>query len=201
MLSKLIMKCFKIIAITLMLNLDFTTTMSLSDADIERRICAAQKIQLNLDEATGPRISRFVTDYASSIGSPKEFFLLPVQSIAAYFMGPKTTVKVHEGWSEPVIVWAVVMAHKGQKKSPALGCFHRELCKMEEDLISSENESEEKQPQIFVEHFSFEELHYTMKKNNNCRIIGLYYMTSSAYYTSNLIDTSLDRLTEKRYSP
>ena len=79
-------------------------------------------------------------------------------------------MKVHKGWSEPVIVWEVVMAHKGKKKSPALGCFHRELCKIEEDLISSENESEEKQPHIFVKHFSFEELHYTMKKNN-CRII------------------------------
>ena len=35
------------------------------------------------------------------------------------------------------------------------------------------NESSEFQPQIFVEHFSFEELHYTMKWNNN-RILGLY---------------------------
>ena len=47
-------------------------------------------------------------------------------------------------------------------------------------MISTENESEEKQPQIFVEHFSFEELHYTMKKNNG-RIIGLYDELSLLY--------------------
>ena len=71
-----------------------------------------------------------VTDYASSIGCPKQFFLVPLQSNAAHFMGPRACVKVHEGWSEPVILWGVV-THKGQKKSPALGCFHRELTKIE----------------------------------------------------------------------
>ena len=43
---------------------------------------------------------------------------------------------------------------------------------MEEDLAAGEDASDEEHPQIFVEHFLFEELHYTMK-NNNC-IIGLY---------------------------
>ena len=47
-----------------------------------------------------------------------------------------------------------------------------ELSKMEEDLAAGEDASDEEHPQIFVEHFLFEELHYTMK-NNNC-IIGLY---------------------------
>ena len=56
------------------------------------------------------------------------------------------------------------MAHKGQKKSPALGCFNKELTEMEETLTSIEGEHP---PQIFVEHFSFEELHYTMKHNDN----------------------------------
>lgn len=59
-------------------------------------------------------------------------------------------------------------------------------------MISTQNTSEENQPQIFVEHFSFEELHYTMKKNN-CGIIGLYDELS----LSNLIGISLVRLTEK----
>ena len=62
------------------------------------------------------------------------------------------------------------------KKSPALGCFHRELTKLEEQL---KNNTSEIQPQIFVEHFSFEELHYTMKRNN--RILGLYDELSLLY--------------------
>ena len=63
------------------------------------------------------------------------------------------------------------------KKSPALGSFHRELTKIEE----LKNNTSEIQPQIlFVEHFSFEELHYTMKRNNN-RILGLYDELSLLY--------------------
>ena len=42
------------------------------------------------------------------------------------------------------------------------------------------DESSEIQPQIFVEHFSFEELHYTMKRNDN-RILGLYDELSLLY--------------------
>ena len=91
-------------------------------------------------------------------------------------MGPKAYVKVHEGWSEPIILWGVVVAHKGQKKSPTLGCFHRELTKIEE----LKNNTSEIQPQIFVEHFSSEELHYTMKRNNN-RILGLHDELSLLY--------------------
>lgn len=110
------------------------------------------KIQLDLEEATTPPPhvptgNQLCFIYRMSKG------VLPLQSITAHFMGPKTTVKVHEGWSEPVIVCGVVMAHKGQQKSPALGYFHRKLSKMEQNLVA-ENESDEKQPQTFVEHFA-----------------------------------------------
>ena len=90
-------------------------TSSLSDQDIERKIANAQSHCLDLERSTTPRIARFVSDYAASIGCPKEFFLVPLQPITAHFMGPKTSVSVHEGWNEPVILWGVVVAHKGQK--------------------------------------------------------------------------------------
>ena len=41
------------------------------------------------------------------------------------------------------------------------------------------NNTSEIQPQIFVEHFSFKELHYTMKRNY--RILGLYDELSLLY--------------------
>ena len=153
------------------------SSSSLSDHEVERRITEAQNICFDLEKTTTPAIAKYVTDYATSIGCPKQFFLVPLQSIAAHFMGPKASVKVHEGWSEPIILCGVVVAHKGQKKSPALGCFHRELTKIEEELKSDTSEI---QPRIFVEHFSFEELHYTMKRNNN-RILGLYDELSLLY--------------------
>ena len=41
-------------------------------------------------------------------------------------------------------------------------------------------DSENPEPQIFIEHFSMEELHYTLKRNNG-RIIGLYDDISLLY--------------------
>ena len=70
------------------------------------------------------------------------------------------------------------MAHKGQNKSPALACFNHELTKLEDALPKGANC--EDPPQIYVEHFSFEELHYTMKRNNG-RIIRLYDELSLFY--------------------
>ena len=69
--------------------------------------------------------------------------------------GGRASIKIHDSWKEPIILWSVVMAHKGQKKSPALGCFNKQLTDMDETLTSSDSEHP---PQIFVEHFSFEEL-------------------------------------------
>ena len=51
--------------------------------------------------------------------------------------------------------------------------FTRKLSKMEE---TESNGDAEEPSQIFVEHFSMEELHYTMKRNGN-RVVGLYELS------------------------
>ena len=147
---------------------------------VDRCIVAAQEIQLDFSTATTDRVRKLVSDYAASIGCPKEFFLLPLQSLAANFIGPEVCVQVHTSWEEPIILWSVVMAHKGQKKSPALQCFNKALSTLEENQNADISSDSEHPPQIFVEHFSFEELHYTMKRNNN-RIVGLYDELSLLY--------------------
>ena len=89
-------------------------------------------------------------------------------------MGPTAYVEVHKGWREPVIVWTVLMAHKGLKKSPVLGKFISALSKLEQDIDESDdNEVEDISQQHFVEHFSMEELHYTMKRSGG-RILAVF---------------------------
>ena len=44
--------------------------------EIDKRIAAAQEIQLDFSIATTDRIRKLVGDYAASIGCPKEFFYL-----------------------------------------------------------------------------------------------------------------------------
>lgn len=115
-----------------------------------------------------------MTKYAAFIGCPEEFFLLPLQSIAAHFT---TSVQVNSDWVELIILWSVVVAHRGQKKSPALSMFTKELSKMEK---KENNEDAEEPSQNFVEHFSMEELHYTLKRNGN-RVVGSYDELSLLY--------------------
>ena len=80
------------------------SSSSLSDDEVERRIAEAQNVPLDLEKYTTPLIAKYVGDHSSSIGYPKQFFLIPLHYIAAHFMGPKAYVKVHEGWSEPIIL-------------------------------------------------------------------------------------------------
>ena len=83
-----------------------------SDDEVERIIADAQNVPLDLEKCTTPLIAKYVGDHSSSFGCLKQFFLIPLQSIAAHFMGPKAYVKVHEGWSEPFILWGII-AHEG----------------------------------------------------------------------------------------
>ena len=80
---------------------------SISQDEIQVRTTALQDIVLNVHAATSDRVRTLVTNYASSIGCPKEFFLLPLQSTCAHFMGPSTKVEIHQGWTEPVILCSV----------------------------------------------------------------------------------------------
>ena len=69
------------------------SSSSLSDDEVERRIADAQNVPLDLEKCTTPLIAKYVGDHSSSIGCPKQFFLIPLQSIAAHFMGPKLMLK------------------------------------------------------------------------------------------------------------
>ena len=57
---------------------------SISQDEIQVRTTALQDIVLNVHAATSDRVRTLVTNYASSIGCPKEFFLLPLQSRCAH---------------------------------------------------------------------------------------------------------------------
>ena len=75
------------------------SSSSHSDHEVERRIADAQNVPLDLEKCTTPLIAKYIRNYSSAIGYPKQIFLVPLQSIAAHFMGPKAYVKVYEGWS------------------------------------------------------------------------------------------------------
>ena len=95
-------------------------------------------------------------------------------------MGP-AFVYINSEWREPVLLWSVVAADKGQKKSPALNRFSPAIEKMGEELRKEALERSRSKnipaeqaivPQITAEHFSFE-FHFALKRNAE-NLVRLY---------------------------
>ena len=96
------------------------SSSSLSDDEVERRIADDQNVPLDLEKCTTPLIAKYVSDHSSSIGCPKQFFLIPLQSIAAHFMGPKAYVKVGVSLSS---YGELLLLTKAKKNRPLLDAF------------------------------------------------------------------------------
>ena len=60
------------------------------------------------------KIKDVVNANANAIGSPKDFIFFPLLSVSAHFMGPHIRVTINDEWKEPLMLWSVVLADKGQ---------------------------------------------------------------------------------------
>ena len=61
-----------------------------------------------------------VNAHANAIGVPHEFILWPLLTATASFMGMNALVRINAEWSELSIIWFVIAAKKGEKKTAAL---------------------------------------------------------------------------------
>ena len=82
-------------------------------------------------------------------------------------MGINAHVQINKEWLEPAIIWFVIAAKKGEKKTVALHRIKKPIIDIEEMLKEHwhESESDNKSstpPQLIIDHFSFEELHTVM---------------------------------------
>ena len=87
-------------------------------------------------------------------------------------MGINAHVKVNPIWYEPAILWFIIAANKGQKKTAALRLLKKSLLDIEQKevkIIWLANQESAKgcgtPPQLIIDNFSFEELHHVMKSN------------------------------------
>lgn len=95
-------------------------------------------------------------------------------------MGPKAVIKVHEEWKEPAILWSIIAACKGERKSPALkrikdAVFDIQNKKQKTWAVQNENKQDtptrankhvSSPPQLLIDVFSMEELHNVLQRNN-----------------------------------
>ncbi|XP_005094363.1 uncharacterized protein LOC101853843 [Aplysia californica] len=70
--------------------------------------------------ACGERVAGFLEDLARAIGCPVEYVLVPLLPCIGGLLGTNTTIRVHRGWSEPPILWSVVSASAGTRRSAVI---------------------------------------------------------------------------------
>lgn len=106
----------------------FNTGMALSKLtppDIEkvnnrlRQAQAARSFTLST-ELFSKDLVKLVNAHANAIGVPSEFILWPLLTAAASFMGTNASIRINQEWYEPSIIWFVIAARKGEKKTAAL---------------------------------------------------------------------------------
>ncbi|KAL3866452.1 hypothetical protein ACJMK2_043748 [Sinanodonta woodiana] len=81
----------------------------------------AQLMKLpDLGLVCGASIQKLVTNHARAIGCPDEYIILPLLSVTSGLMGSKSKIKVNQVWQEPPVLWTMVGAGPGTRKTAAL---------------------------------------------------------------------------------
>ncbi len=88
--------------------------------ELKEKIANAQKINLHWESACSPALLRTIRVHAEAIGAPKEYILFPLLTATASFMGVNASMQINPEWQEPAILWNIVVARKGEKKTAAL---------------------------------------------------------------------------------
>ena len=90
-------------------------------------------------------------------------------------MGVNAHIKINQIWKEPAILWFIIAANKGQKKTAALRLLKKPLQEIKEKeaekwVEKHGTEQSSAPPQLCIDNFSFEELH--VMRRNGSQILG-----------------------------
>lgn len=104
--------------------------------DFVERFNKAQEIHFNVEKATDTPTYNFISTHASSIGCSELLMFSPLLAAVANCMGTKTTVEISSEWQEQIILWFIVAARSGEKKSLVFNRVKDAVRVAEEDLRS-----------------------------------------------------------------
>ncbi|MFQ5745120.1 MAG: DUF3987 domain-containing protein [Acidobacteriota bacterium] len=85
-------------------------------------------------------VNCYVQEVATAIGCDESFAALPVLASLAGCIGNRRRVRLKRSWTEPAIIWAVVVARSGRLKSPAIAEVTRHLHQREAQEIETERQ-------------------------------------------------------------
>lgn len=78
-----------------------------------------QKAQSRCYNSLSASLLQLVNAHADAIGVPLDFIIWPLLTATASFMGTNAFVQINNEWLEPAIIWFVIAARKGEKKTAA----------------------------------------------------------------------------------
>ena len=95
---------------------------------------------------------------------PVEFIFYPLLMAVASCTGVNSRIRINKTWTEPSILWFIVAAKKGGKKTAALRVLRKPLEQLQQKMVNNwEADISDKKPktplQLLIDNFSFEELH------------------------------------------
>ncbi|XP_055869399.1 uncharacterized protein LOC129923247 [Biomphalaria glabrata] len=70
--------------------------------------------------ACGNIVGDYLEDLARGIGCPVEYVLVPLLPCIGGLLGTKTSIRVHKAWTEPPVVWSMVGAGGGTRRSAVI---------------------------------------------------------------------------------
>ena len=115
-------------------------------ASLWKRFRTAQSQALDFAKCTTTPTRAMLQSYAGAVGCPLEYVFLPLLTTCASFMGANTSIKINDTWFEPSVLWTLVVARKGEKKSAAIKPLlnavediQAEECKQWEEMSEQEN--------------------------------------------------------------
>ena len=129
-----------------------------------RKLVKAQSACLQFDNIFSEPLVGVGVALSDAIGCPIEFVVFPLLTIIAGCMGVSAHIAINTMWKEPAILWFIIAANKGQKKTAALRLLKKPLQEIEEKEAGTwftchGNEQNDSPPQISIDNFSFEECH------------------------------------------
>ncbi|XP_059148660.1 uncharacterized protein LOC131935932 isoform X2 [Physella acuta] len=95
--------------------------------------------RLTFGETTG----EFLEELARGIGCPVEFVLVPLLSCVGSLLGTNTSIRVHKSWSEPPVIWTVVGANAGSRRSAVVRQLLSPILTLQAEVQTSDNRSGE----------------------------------------------------------
>ena len=104
-----------------------------------RRLQEANQHRLSLQQHLSPTLHRLVNCHADAIGAPVEFIFYPLLTAVASCMGVNSRIRINQTWTEPSILWFIVAAKKGEKKTAALRVLRKPLEQLQQKMVNNCN--------------------------------------------------------------